>query len=122
MSAYCVDFNSGADWYAPASQSDNFWDFAAGCSRGWVVIESGQFQGIYNASQSQGGSTGTTQQFTEAEVVALKYQAANPSPFNLTLEEGALIASAILGVWGIAVCWRELAAFVRGGSSEEDPR
>lgn len=121
MSAYCVDFNGGADWYAPASQSENFWDFAGGCARGWVVIESGQFQGIYNASQG-GGSTGTTQQFTEAEVVALKYQAANPSPFNLTLVEGALIASAILGVWGIAVCWRELAAFVRGGSTEEDPR
>ena len=119
MSAYCVDFNSGSDWYAPASQSESFYDFAGGCARGWVVMQSHEFQAIYNASQS-GGSIGTTQQFTEAEVVALKYQAANPSPFNLTLEEGAQIAVAILGVWAIAVCWRELAAFVRGGNSEED--
>lgn len=122
MAAYCVDFEGGVSgWHSADGNYESHWDFAGLCNRGWVVIQSQQFLDVYNASQG-GGSTGTTQQFTEAEVLALKYQAANPSPFNLTLEEGALIASAILGVWGVAVCWRELAAFVRGGNSEEDPR
>lgn len=42
-------------------------------------------------------------------------------PFRLSLAEGALIAAAVLGVWGIAACWRELAAFInQGGNSNED--
>lgn len=43
------------------------------------------------------------------------------NPFNLSLAEGALVASAVLAVWGIAACWRELAAFInQGGNSNED--
>lgn len=111
MSAYCVDFNSGPDWYAPAAQSENFGDFAGGCSRGWVVIQSGQFQGIYNASVSGGtGGTGgsTSPQFTAEEVAALKYLASNPSPFNLSVEDGYLVAGSIVGVWVVAWAFRAL--------------
>lgn len=111
MSAYCVDFNGGSDWYAPASQSDNFWDLAGGCSRAWVVIESSQFQGIYNASVSggTGGTGGTTSpQFTTEEVAALKYMAANPSPFNLSVEDGYLVSGSIVGVWVVAWAFRAL--------------
>lgn len=87
----------------------------------WVFLPPGEYSNLvaaYKASLSGASSS----QFTAEEVQALKYQAANPSPFNLTLEEGALIASAILGVWGVAVLWRSLGMFARGGSSEEDPR
>ena len=43
------------------------------------------------------------------------------NPFSLSLAEGALIASAVLAVWGISACWRELAAFInQGGNSNED--
>lgn len=55
-------------------------------------------------------------------ITPAEYQSMSASPFVLSLTDGALISSAILGVWGIAVCWRELAAFIRGGSSGEDPR
>ena len=43
-------------------------------------------------------------------------------PWDLSVPEASLIAAAILGVWGIAVCWRELATFIRGGTTGEDPR
>lgn len=48
-------------------------------------------------------------------------EAFSSDPFNLSLTEGALVASAVLAVWGIAACWRELAAFInQGGNSNED--
>lgn len=49
-----------------------------------------------------------------------EYEVMSVSPFRLTLEEGALISAAVLGVWGIGVCWRELAAFIKGGYTSED--
>jgi len=49
-----------------------------------------------------------------------EYEVMSVSPFRLTLEEGALISAAVLGVWGIGACWRELAAFIKGGDSSED--
>ena len=89
----------------------------------WVTIPLWDFEQILTDAQAyNNGTTASTTQFTTDEVQALKYQAANPSPFNLTLEEGALIASAVLGCWGVAVCWRSLAAFLRGGDSGDDPR
>lgn len=120
MSAYCVDFNSGSDWYAPASQSDSFYDFAAGCSRGWVVIQSHEFQAIYNASQTGTGGT-TSPQFTETEVAALKWQAANPSPFNLSIPDGALVGGAIVATWAVAWGLRQLVQTlgVSDGNSSE---
>lgn len=51
-----------------------------------------------------------------------EYEFMSVSPFNLTLTEGALISAAVLGVWGIGACWRELAAFIKGGDSSEDLR
>lgn len=44
------------------------------------------------------------------------------NPFVLSLGEGALISAAVLGVWAIAACWRELAAFIQGGYSSEELR
>lgn len=55
-------------------------------------------------------------------VTPAEYEVMSVSPFKLTIEEGALIASAVLGVWGIAACWRELAAFIGAGNSGEEPR
>ena len=46
--------------------------------------------------------------FTAAEVAALKYQAANPSPFNLSMSDGALVASAICATWAVAWGVRQL--------------
>lgn len=57
--------------------------------------------------------------FTTEEVAALKYQAANPSPFVMSLSEGALLVSAVLGVWGIGVAVRELRRIFSGGGSTE---
>lgn len=51
-----------------------------------------------------------------------EYEVMSVSPFRLTLEEGALISAAVLGVWGIGACWRELAAFIKGGDSNEELR
>lgn len=55
-------------------------------------------------------------------VTPAEYETMSGNPFRLSINEASLIAAAILGVWGIAACWRELAAFVRGGTTGEDPR
>lgn len=51
-------------------------------------------------------------------VTPAEYQAMSSSPFNLSLTDGALITSAILGVWGIGYCWRSIRDFA-GGFSED---
>lgn len=94
MSAYCVDFNSGSDWYAPASQSDNYWDFSSTCPRAWVVIESGQFSGIYQASVSGGSGT-------SAPVYAL------------SVSDGTEIAWLIGGAWALAYAARLVIAPIK---------
>lgn len=55
-------------------------------------------------------------------VTPAEYESMSSNPFRLSLQDASLIAAAILGVWGIAVCWRELATFIRGGTTGEDPR
>lgn len=66
-----------------------------------------------------GSGNPSVSSFTAEEIAALKNQAANPSPFNLSLEEGALVAGAVLGVWGIGACWRLLASYFSAGDSLE---
>lgn len=88
-------------------------DSSFDCTRGWVVIQSFEFYPL-NPALSSSGST-----FTTAEVAALKYQAANPSPFNLSLEEGGLIAAAVLGVWGLGAAIRAIASTISGSDSLE---
>lgn len=119
MYGLCLDLDVPA---AAAGSNTTIWGGSAEplghvCNRGYVVISSDAFAAL-QAGSSGGGSS----QFTASELVALKYQANNPSPFNLGLEEAAAVAVAVLGCWGVAVCWRELAAFVGGGNSGEDPR
>lgn len=109
MAAYCVDFESGVSgWHSADGNYESHWNFPAGCSRGWVVIQSYEFQSIYDASQGSGGSSGSTTQFTETEVAALKWQAANPSPFNLSVSDGALVGGAIVATWAVAWGLRQL--------------
>lgn len=109
---YCVDFvPNNADWIGYSADSDSMASDSFSCGRGWVVIQSGEFSAL--------SSSNSPSQFTAQEVAALKYQAANPSPFNMTLEEGALVAGAVLGVWGIGVGIRELRRLFSGGESLE---
>lgn len=97
MTAYCVDFNAGSDWYAPASQSDDYWDLASVCPRAWVVIESGQFSSIYQASISGGsGSPATT-----APVYALG------------VADGTELAWLIGGCWALAYASRLVIAPIK---------
>ena len=57
-------------------------------------------------------------QFTAEEVAALKFQAMNPSPFNLSISDGALVSGAIVGTWAVAWAARQ---FVRAlGSDGEE--
>lgn len=82
-----------------------------------VLIPAAAFQPILDAS---GSTSSSTSAFTSDEIAALKYQAANPSPFNLSLEEASVILAAVLGVLGIGYCWRSIARFVSAGDSSGD--
>lgn len=112
MAAYCVDFQGGVSgWHSDDGSFETHWDFGGLCQRGWVVIQSHEFLDLYTASQSggTGGTGGTTSpQFTTEEVTALKYMAANPSPFNLSVEDGYLVSGSIVGVWVVAWAFRAL--------------
>lgn len=68
------------------------WIAASGCDNNGLCSFSG-------SSGSSGGTTTTTPQFTADEVTALKYQAANPSPFVLSMSDGGLISGAVSLVW-----------------------
>lgn len=53
-------------------------------------------------------------------VTPAEYAQLSTNPFRLTLEEGAFISSAVIGVWVIAVCIREIASvFSNDGNSTE---
>lgn len=77
------------------------------CSRGYVVISTDAYKAFAS------GSGGGVPQFTAQEVAALKYQAANPSPFNLSTEDGYLVAGSVLGVWVVAWCAKALVLALR---------
>jgi hypothetical protein len=75
----------------------------------WVTIKAIEFWPLYQKAligdgspSSGGGSPSTVGQFTAEEVAALKYQAANPSPFTLSVSEGGIIAAAVVTLWALA--------------------
>ena len=75
----CVDSTSGTGtwWFAHLSQAQSLQTYVVGLE-----------------------TSGTaTPQFTADEVTALKFQANNPSPFNLSLSDGGLISGAVALVW-----------------------
>jgi hypothetical protein len=85
----------------------------------WYLLPRADAIALVNAANASSGGTTSDTTFTAQEVAALKYQAANPSPWALSLGDGALVASAVLGCWVLAVCIREIArAFSSGDSSE----
>lgn len=97
------------------------------CPAGWYLsMPPDQYVALLTAyrdvlSVANGsGSTGGSASFTAVEIQALKYQAANPSPWNLSISDGFLVASSVLGVWAIGYCWRSIINFFSGGYSQED--
>lgn len=81
------------------------------CARSWVFISRNEFEALVSAvgTGGTGGTGGTTSpQFTTEEVAALKYMATNPSPFNLSVEDGYLVSGSIVGVWVVAWAFRAL--------------
>lgn len=112
MSIYCADFQSHpTDWYSPPGSYEGMSSPETPCSRSWVFISRDQFEALVSAAGTggTGGTGGTTSpQFTTEELAALKYMAANPSPFNLSVEDGYLVSGSIVGVWVVAWAFRAL--------------
>jgi hypothetical protein len=78
------------------------------CANPWVTLRKDKFQTLVDTYE---GGSSSTPQFTADEVAAIKYQLANPSPFNLSLEDGAFISVSIGGVWVIAWGFKQLGRF-----------
>lgn len=112
---------SGIRCYDTPDYSNVVYYQYGGCQgRQYVLMEAGTLDALISAAgDGSGGAASAPAQFTADEVTALKYQAANPSPFNLSFGDGALIAIAVLAVWAIAVGWKQLAALFSGGNSSE---
>lgn len=72
------------------------------CNRGFVIIGSDAYALL------KSGAGGASAQFTSEEISALKYQAANPSPFNLSIVDGSYVAGAVAATWALAWVLRTL--------------
>lgn len=103
---WCVEFQSGADWYSPANAGQFEQVFTPfDCGRTWLIVHRDDWSALLAAA---GGADSAPSQFTAEEVTALKWQAANPSPFNLSISDGSLVASAIVATWAAAWGFRAL--------------
>lgn len=89
MSRYCVDFQSGSDWYSPQGSYETMLDSVFTCNRGWVVIQSHEFAQLEPSTQTPQQPTG------------------NPLIEPLTLMFGALMV-AMAAVWGVKRVYRLL--------------
>jgi len=105
---WCVDFPSSAGWYSDPGNFEHMYGDSYSCSRGWVLIPSDYWQGalqsgavLTGTGTPSGGSGSAPALFTVEEVAALKYQAANPSPFNLSISDGLQVSGAIAAAWAL---------------------
>jgi hypothetical protein len=126
-----VDLAAGG-WCADADGSGGFTNWrtaatpmecvdAAGGSGTWWMTHLSQAQNLQTyvvGLESSGGSTSSP--FTTSEIAALKYQAANPSPWSLSTSDGVTVSGAILVVWSIAWGFRALARSIHIASDTSD--
>lgn len=103
---WCAQFGEAPDyWLSSPGTFEQYGSASFSCARQWTVIKTSEFDALRLAADS-GGTT--SPQFTTEEVAALKYMAANPSPFNLSVEDGYLVSGSIVGVWVVAWAFRAL--------------
>lgn len=103
---WCAQFGEAPDyWLSSPGTFEQYGSSSFSCGRQWTVIKTSEFDALRLAADS-GGTT--SPQFTTEEVTALKYMAANPSPFNLSVEDGYLVSGSIVGVWVVAWAFRAL--------------
>lgn len=116
-------FNSGGSITGGFAGVDvGYYQYTA-CSQSFVYIPKDVFVQLALAAGCPGPNTNTgvcvglpassDADFTADEIQALKIQAANPNPFVMSLEDGALLSAAILGVWVTAWCARALYSVLR---------
>lgn len=102
---WCVQFGEAPDyWLSSLGTFEPYGSASFSCARTWTVIKTADFVALQ--ASASGGTT--SPQFTTEEVSALKYMAANPSPFNLSVEDGYLVSGSIVGVWVVAWAFRAL--------------
>lgn len=121
---WCVDFPSSSGWYSDPGNFEHMYGSSYSCTRGWVVMPADIWASALQSGAVLTGASGaatptpSNSQFTVEEVAALKFQANNPSPFNLSISDGALVSGAIVGTWAVAWAARQ---FVRAlGSDGEE--
>lgn len=114
---WCADADGGGgftNWRQVAKPSDCT-NATTGTGTWWFL----QLPAAQNLESAWPSSTSTTPStFTTDEIAALKYQAANPSPFNLSVSDASLIGGLILAVWGAAFGIRSIAGIFKSGSEE----
>lgn len=101
MARYCADFTpSSSDWTSPGGSWDAMASGSFDCARAYVIVDASEFEALQAGQQPNA--------FTADEVASLKYMAANPSPFNLSMSEGTLVAGAVAATWAVAWAVRQL--------------
>jgi hypothetical protein len=96
-SAWCADADGSGGFtnWRQASDPSTCTNATTGTGT-WYFLPLADAQGLVSFAA---GLPAPTPQFTSDEVTALKLQAANPSPFNLSPSDGGLISGAVALVW-----------------------
>lgn len=89
------------------------------CGHPWVTVRADKFLSLVEAYEGTGSGSASSQ-FTADEVAALKYQAANPSPFNLSIPDGSLVSGAIAGTWALAWVLKQLVRALNTDGEKEN--
>lgn len=89
MSRYCVDFQSGSDWYSPVGSFETMPEGSFACERLWVIVPAYEFRALESGGQQPQQPTG------------------NPLIEPLSLMFAALMV-ALAAVWGAKRIYRLL--------------
>ncbi|CAH0352815.1 hypothetical protein [Aquabacterium sp. CECT 9606] len=105
-SATCVSISYDAGSNQRVYVVEGAW--SSGSCYGQVLVIAGEYGDLVAAAGGVSAPSTPTAQFTEEEVTSLKYQASNPSPFNLSIPDGTLVSGAIAGTWALAWVIKQL--------------
>jgi len=89
------------------------------CGHPWVTVRADKFLTLVEAFEGSSGGTTSPPQFTADEVAALKYQAANPSPFNLSIPDGSLVSGAVAATWALAWVLKQIVRAINTDGDKE---
>lgn len=90
------------------------------CEKSQVLLDAATYNALLSGSSPGDPSTPSAASFTSDEVAALKYMAAHPSPFTLSLSDGVEVSGLIVIVWATAWAVKAVARALQASTDSAD--